>query len=206
MDTNEFTKPGGVVIPGGLGITIGFKNGVGGHNLVLKRDLFLTLLARGSNHSKVRNDLLGVFSFTSSRLSSDQHGLILGVNQHVTVGSFSDSPEMRGNFIPPFAKVELDHSWGIDGEPLVRVDNNTEETRVGVDQLGLVPGFQVVKDRSIIEKGQVGHVIAFLKLGWIDRASLLRLEGLFLFLITKKNFTIDRKTFYERPFKSSYKD
>merc|ERR1719232_375743 len=45
MDTDEFTKTGRVVVSGGLGISVGLKNGVGGHNLVLKRDLLLRLLA-----------------------------------------------------------------------------------------------------------------------------------------------------------------
>merc|ERR1719400_144954 len=45
MDTDELSETGRVVIPGSLGIAIGLKNGVGGHNLVLKRDLLLNLLS-----------------------------------------------------------------------------------------------------------------------------------------------------------------
>merc|ERR1719208_170682 len=98
MDTDEFTETGGVVIPGCLGITIGLKNGVGGHNLVLKGDLLLRLLARASgNHGKIGDDLLGVLSLSSSRLSSDQHGVVLLVLQHVSVGTLSNGPEMRRN-------------------------------------------------------------------------------------------------------------
>ena len=107
--------------------------------------------------------------------------MILGVEQHVTVGSFRDGPQMRWDFIPPLAQVQLDHSWGVDGEPLVRVDDYTEEARVGVDKLGLVPGFQVVEDGGVIEEGQVGHVVTLLKLGRVDRPTLLRLERLFLY-------------------------
>jgi len=118
--------------------------------------------------------------------------LILGVDQHVTVGSLSDGPQMRRNFISPLAKVKLDYSGGVDWKPFVRVDNNTEKTRVGVDQLGLVSGFQIVKDRSIIEKGQVSHVVTFLKLWWIDLSNLLGLEGLFLYFEWKQhiNFSL----------------
>ena len=35
MDTDELSETGRVVIPGSLGVSIGFQNGVGGHNLVL---------------------------------------------------------------------------------------------------------------------------------------------------------------------------
>merc|ERR1719328_396044 len=54
VNTDEFTKPGGVVIPRGLGIAIRLQNWVGSHNLVLKRDLLgRALLRRSSNHSQV---------------------------------------------------------------------------------------------------------------------------------------------------------
>ena len=39
MNTDEFTKSGRVVIPGSLGIALGFQNWVGGNNLVLKGHL-----------------------------------------------------------------------------------------------------------------------------------------------------------------------
>ena len=179
VNPDEFTKTRGVVIPRGLGIAIRFQDRVSSHNLVFKRHL-LGLLSRRGHHGQVGNDLLGVFGLASSRLSSDQHGLILTISQHVTIGSFSNSPQVRWNLIPPFAQIHLHHSAGVDWEPLVRVHNNTEQTRVGVDELGLVPGLQVPKDRGIIEKGQVSHVFTLLKLGWIDLANLIRLVGLFL--------------------------
>jgi hypothetical protein len=49
-----------------------------------------------------------------------------------------------------------------------------------VNQLGLVATFQVMEDRSIIEIGQIDHVIALLKLRWVDLANLIGLEGFFL--------------------------
>ena len=100
--------------------------------------------------------------------------------QHVPVGSLGDGPQMGWDLIPPLAQVHLDHSLGVDGVPLVGVDDNTEETRVGVDKLGLETDLQVVEDRGIIEESQVSHVFAFLELGRVDLANLLRLEDLFL--------------------------
>merc|ERR1719208_64450 len=173
MDTDEFTETGGVVIPGCLGITIGLKNGVGGHNLVLKGDLLLRLLARASgNHGKIGDDLLGVLSLSSSRLSSDQHGVVLLVLQHVSVGTLSNGPEMRRNLITPLAKIDLADSVSVQRITLVGVDNNHEETRVGMDHLGLVSGLQIPEDRSVIEEGQVDHVLALLKLRRVDLAHL----------------------------------
>ncbi len=39
------------------------------------------------------------------------------VEQHVAVGSLRDGPQMGRDLIPPLAKVHLDHSGGVNGEP-----------------------------------------------------------------------------------------
>merc|ERR550532_3512156 len=64
VDTDELTETGGVVIPGSFGISVGLQNGVGGHNLVLKRDLLLVLLGTttSGDHGEIGDDLLGVLS------------------------------------------------------------------------------------------------------------------------------------------------
>ena len=46
-----------------------------------------------------------------------------------------------------------------------------------MDQLALVAGLQIPEDRSIIEEGQVDHVLALLKLWRVDFANLSTLEG-----------------------------
>ena len=84
------------------------------------------------------------------------------------------------NLIPPFSKVDLADPVGVDGVPLVRVDDNTEETRVSVDELGLEPNFQIVEDRGIIQESQVSHVFALLKFRRIDLSNLGGLESFFL--------------------------
>merc|ERR1719322_673753 len=118
-----------------------------------------------------------VFSLSSSRLTSDQHGVVLLVGQHVPVGSLSNGPQMGWDLITSLAKVDLADSVGVQRITLVGVDNNNEETRVGVDKLGLVTGLQVPEDRSIIKEGQVDHVLDLLKLGRIDLADLSSLVG-----------------------------
>ena len=87
---------------------------------------------------------------------------------------------MRPTLCPPLSNVQLHGAEGVDWEPLVRVDGDTEEAGVGVDELGLVPDHRVPEDASISKEGQIGHVLRHVKLGRVDLADLLRLVGLHL--------------------------
>jgi len=62
---------------------------------------------------------------------------------------------MGWNLISPLAQVDLDCSGGVDGVALVGVDGNTEQARVGIDELGLVARPEIVQNRSFIQVGQV---------------------------------------------------
>merc|ERR1719397_701362 len=173
MDTDELSEPGGVVVPRSLGIAVRLQNGVGGHDLVLKGDLLLRLLtAACGHHGQVRDHLLGVLRLSGTRLASDQHGVVLLVLQHVAIGSLSDGPEVRRDLVSPLADVDLINPVGVDGISLVWVDDNHKQARVGMDHLGLVAGLQIPEDGGVVEEGQVDHVLAFLKLGWVDPANL----------------------------------
>ena len=77
---------------------------------------------------------------------------------------------------PPQTNVHLHGTLGVDGETDVGVNGNTEETRVGVDKLVLVPNHRVPQDASIIEVSQTSHVFRAVKLGRIDLATLVFLE------------------------------
>ena len=55
------------------------------------------------------------------------------------VGALSNTKDVGWALRPPSANVDFHSTLGVDGEPLVGVDGNTEETRVGVDELILVP-------------------------------------------------------------------
>ena len=61
-----------------------------------------------------------------------------------------------------------------------RVDGNTEQARVGVDKLILVPDHRVPQDTSIIEIGQARHIIGAVKLGRIDLSNLVLFEDFVL--------------------------
>ena len=58
---------------------------------------------------------------------------------HALVGSVCDGEDMRRHLVPSLAEVDLDGGGGVDGEPFVGVDGNTEEAGVGVDQLADIP-------------------------------------------------------------------
>ena len=87
---------------------------------------------------------------------------------------------MRWDLIPPFSQVNLDNSLSVDRKPLIGVDYNTEQARVSVNKLGLIPCLQIPENRSIIEKSQIGHVLTLLKLGWVDLTKLFRFISSFL--------------------------
>ena len=103
MDPNELSESGGVVVPCSLGISVGLQNWVGGHNLVLKGDLlgFLFPTASSGHHGQVGDHLLGVLGLSGTRLTGDQHCIVLLVLDHVPVGSLRNGPEVRGAFVPP---------------------------------------------------------------------------------------------------------
>ena len=135
-------KTGGIVIPNGLGISIRLQNRVGIDNTVLQVGFLLSLGLSslllnlgGSEDGEVRDDFLGVLSLTGARLSSDQHGLVPGLVHHALVGALGYGKEVRGDLIPPLADVELDHAVGVDGVTLVRVDDDAEQTGVGLDNI-----------------------------------------------------------------------
>merc|ERR1711963_30828 len=178
MDTDEFTKTGRVIISDSLGITPGLQDRVGGNNLVLKRSLSLLPLARGADGGKVGDDLLGVLSLSSTRLSSNQDGLVVTSVHHALVGSLSNGKDVGPAFISSLANIQLHSTESVDGESLVRIDSNTEETRVGVDKLVDVSDNRVPQDTGITKICEVSHVIGAVIVGGIDLANLGLLENL----------------------------
>ena len=87
------------------------------------------------------------------------------------VGALSDGEDMRGHLIPPLTTVETHGPHGVDGEPLVGVDGDTEETGVGVDEPLDVALLQIEEDRGVIEVGEVRHVLTAVVLGRVHLAA-----------------------------------
>ena len=171
MDPDEFSKARRVVVSCGLCISVGLQDGVGGHDLILKRHLLLRLLSStGGHHGQVSDDLLGVLSLSSTGLSSNQDGLVDAGVVHALVGSLGNTEDVGPALGTPLAHVDLHGAEGVDREPLVGVDGDAEEAGVGVDQLVLVPHNRVPEDTGVAKVSQVSHIFRAVKLGWINLA------------------------------------
>merc|ERR1712128_146622 len=180
MDTDEFTETGRVVVPHSLGITPGLKHRVGLDNLVLKGSFSFLPLTRRADGCKVGNDFLGVLSLSSTGLTSDKDGLVDARAAHALVSSFSNGKDMWPALITPLANIQLHGAEGGDRVTLVRIDGNTEETRIGVNKFILVPNNRVPQDASITKIGEVSHVLGTIVVTRVDLADLILLEDLHL--------------------------
>ena len=60
--------------------------------------------------------------------------------------------------------------------------------KVYIDELGLVSGPEVVQDGGLVEVGQVGHVLALLKLGRVHLLYLIPFEH--LLVVTDANLDL----------------
>ena len=84
---------------------------------------------------------------------------------HGVVGALSDGKDVGRHLIPPLGAVDTDSPHGVDGEPLVGVHSDTEETGVGVDEPLNVTLLQIEEDGGVIEVGEVRHVLTAVVLG-----------------------------------------
>ena len=87
---------------------------------------------------------------------------------------------MRRAFISPQANIDFHGTLGVDRETLIRIDGNTEQARVGVDEFILVPDYRVPQDTGIIKISQASHVITAIKFRRVDLANLIFLENFHL--------------------------
>lgn len=67
-----------------------------------------------------------------SRLSSDQNRLVDAIAEHGSVGSIGNGVDVRSDFIVSFASIQLNDGRVVDGEHLVGIDHNQEQSRVGL--------------------------------------------------------------------------
>ena len=155
VDTDEFTETRRVVVTDGLGVAERLQYRICLNDLILQRAFLLgwivRFLGRGADGGEVRDYLLRVLGLPGSRLTGDQHGLILAVGKHVDVGSVGNGENVRRHLVTPFASIKFRASLGVYGESFVGVNSYTEEARVGVNKFGVVTLLQIVQDRSIVE-------------------------------------------------------
>ena len=69
--------------------------------------------------------------------------------QHIVVGIVGDGVDVGRHLSLALVLVAHDDVVVVDGEPLVGIDGDAEETGVGVDQKDLVAGAQVMDDGSL---------------------------------------------------------
>merc|ERR1712198_161822 len=122
----------------------------------------------------------GVLSFSSSRLTSNKNGLIAATSAHTLVGSLSNGKDVRPALVSSLANIQLHGAKSIDWEAFVWIDSNTEETRVGVNQLVLVPDNRVPENTGISKVGEVSHVFGTVVVAGVNLADLVLLEDLHL--------------------------
>jgi hypothetical protein len=159
MDTDEFTlkrgeklarvgmaqvfwrtyETGGVIVTHGLGVTEGLEDGIGLDDLIFKGALCLVgfrwLLGGSTDGGEVGNNLLGVLGLSGTRFTSDQHRLVLVISQHVDVGTIRDGEKMGWNLSATLATIHFGDAVGIQRPTLVGIDDNTEEARVGLEEM-----------------------------------------------------------------------
>merc|ERR1719443_220501 len=133
--------------------------------------------------AKYEMTFLGVLSLSSTRFTSNEDRLVNTGVAHTLVSSLSNGKNMRPALIAPLTNIQLHGAEGVDGETLVRIDSNAEETRVGVDQLILVPDNRIPQHTSIPKIGEVSHVLCTVVVTRVHLADLVLLENL--------HFTID---------------
>merc|ERR1719206_702901 len=92
---------------------------------------------------------------------------------HALVSSLSNGKNMRPALVTPLTNIQLHGAEGVDGVALVRIDSNTEETRVGVDQLVLVPDNRVPQDTGVTQIVEVSHVLGTVVVTRVHLADLV---------------------------------
>merc|ERR1711970_767160 len=174
VDTDELTEARGVVVSDGLGVTVGLQGRVGLDNLLLKGTGVLTLrslglggLGIGAVQGVVLQDLLCVLGLSGARLTSNERRLMLALHLKKLESTVSDGVQVRRSIGTSAVSEMGSHNGSVHHQPLVGVDTDTEETRIGVDLENLVTDSQVVEDTSLVQDGQVGHVFLLLELGGI---------------------------------------
>lgn len=58
------------------------------------------------------------------------------VIDHITIGFIGDGEKMRWHFVTSFADVHFTHAFGVNGQAFVRIDDDAEKSRVGLNDGG----------------------------------------------------------------------
>ena len=82
------------------------------------------------NEGQVLNHFLGVLGLAGTTFACAEDGLVLAVLHHRPVCRVRDGENVRWHLMALLALVRLDDRLRVDGQLLVRIDHNAEQTRV----------------------------------------------------------------------------
>jgi len=181
-DLDELTEARRVVVLGGLGVTEGLKERVSLQELLL--ELALSTLG-ASNGSEVLNDLLGVLSLTSTRLTGDKHRLRLTLAEEIAVGFITDSEGVGSKLIAALAVVELNDLLVVNGEQLVGVDHDAEESRVSIDDVSIITKLKVVEHGGLREITKLSTILDTVELDRVHAVDFILLINLLSLILSK---------------------
>lgn len=102
----------------------------------------------------------------------DQHGLVFSVAQHVIVGIICHRIYVGRGLRAALSLVSSYHRGGVDREPFVGVDGDTEEARVCVDHPASITLAQVVQYGCLVEVRHHGHVLQQVEAGRVHGLQL----------------------------------
>ena len=108
--------------------------------------------------------------------SRNQHGLVLSVPAHGSIGIVSDQVQMWWHFVLLLTTVEVDHLHGVQWQASERIDCDAKEAGVRVDVPVDVSFSQVVVNGGVIQKSQVSHVVGHFILWRVHLQQLVSLE------------------------------
>ena len=91
-------------------------------------------------------------------LTSNQHGLVVSISQHVSIGIIRNRENVWRHFILSLSTVDTNNMIVIYGEPFVWIDGDTEETRISVNHESFISFIQVIDDSSFGEVGHIGQI------------------------------------------------
>lgn len=84
----------------------------------------------GSDMCQILNDFFGVFRFSSARLARTQYRLIFALSQHGPIRLVRNSEHVRRHLVTLLALVQFDNFFGVNGQHLVRIEDDTKQARV----------------------------------------------------------------------------
>jgi hypothetical protein len=105
------------------------------------------------------------------------------------VSVISNGVQVRGHLSSSLASVAINDVRVVHGQHLVRVDSDTKQTRVGINHENFISRFQVIQNRSFVQKRHISHIFNLIKL---HRITLFIKEIFFLHLddLTVRSFNV----------------